>query len=394
MGDACRGTSALTLPAPIPPAQPAAPIWVQSCFFNGTGQPITTIIPDCYNTFYAVTDSSGNLLPPTCRIPAAYGIPDDTTTIQAGAPPFCVTCDLSEMYPPEVLKAGPDGAAYYTVVATYSNYIQDPDIVNGVCTKAPCTSLWMGAISSTPSAVTISGQAVQKKTAQIIFDPSEWSVQWATVNGPPISAHISNIQDHPSFSLNDFTLSTILLNGTVPIISGSAAVQNNVLTVQFDRSLAVQSLGSVVLGQMVYPTIQGGFTNRNDIFSGKAPVTIGYYNFSGFFSPVDNPPVVNMAKAGQSVPVKWRLTDASGVAISDPGSFSGLTSYGVSCGDFAGNPQDSVPEQASGASGLQNLGNGYWQYNWKTSKGYAGTCRVMVLTLADGTQFTADFKLK
>jgi hypothetical protein len=55
---------------------------------------------------------------------------------------------------------------------------------------------------------------------------------------------------------------------------------------------------------------------------------------------------------------------------------------------------DPIPEEASGASGLQYLGSGNWEYNWKTSKGYAGTCRVMVLTLKDGSQHTAEFKFK
>jgi hypothetical protein len=243
--------------------------------------------------------------------------------------------------------------------------------------------------------VTIQGQAaVQKKTAQIIFDPSDWSVTWATINGPPISAIISNIQDHSSFSLSDFDRSTIMLNGKVPIISGSATVQNNVLTVHFDRSLAVRSLGSIVFGQMADPTVQGSFTSGSDIFSGTGAVTIGYYSFSGFFSPIANYPVHNAANAGQAVPIKWRLTNANGAAISDPGSFVSVASYQVSCTTSTGNPQTAVKESAAGKSGLQYLGNGNWQFNWKTPKSYAGTCRMMVLTPQDGTQFTAVFHFK
>jgi hypothetical protein len=117
------------------------------------------------------------------------------------------------------------------------------------------------------------------------------------------------------------------------------------------------------------------------------------YNFTGFFSPIDNPPTVNSAKGGQTIPVKWRLTDASGAGISDPGSFSGLTSYQANCKEWLG-VTDPIPEEAPGASGLKYLGDGNWQYNWKTSKGYAGTCRVMVLTLKDGTTHQADFKFK
>jgi hypothetical protein len=145
---------------------------------------------------------------------------------------------------------------------------------------------------------------------------------------------------------------------------------------------------------MADPTVQGSFTSGSDIFSGTGTVTIGYYSLSGFFSPIANYPVPNAENAGQAVPIKWRLTNANGAAISDPGSFVSITSYEVSCTNWTGNPQTAVIESAAGASGLQYLGNGNWQFNWKTPKSYAGTCRMMVLTLEDGTQFTAIFHFK
>ena len=52
-------------------------------------------------------------------------------------------------------------------------------------------------------------------------------------------------------------------------------------------------------------------------------------------------------------------------------------------------------ETYSGNSGLQYLGNGNWQFNWKTPKSYAGQCRVMRLNLADGiTSRIAEFQFK
>ena len=112
------------------------------------------------------------------------------------------------------------------------------------------------------------------------------------------------------------------------------------------------------------------------------------YEFSGFAAPIDNEKV-NAAKAGQTIPVKWRLTDANGVGISDPTSFVSLTSaLGAGCSGAT----DGV-ETYSGGSGLQYLGDGYWQFNWKTPKTYAGQCRRMVLTLADG-EHVADFQFK
>jgi len=118
------------------------------------------------------------------------------------------------------------------------------------------------------------------------------------------------------------------------------------------------------------------------------------YTFKGFFSPIDNPPTVNKANAGQTIPVKWRLTDKNGLAVSDPASFKSLTSYGVNCATFGGATTDEVEEYAAGSSGLQYKGDGWWQYNWKTAKAYSGTCRTMKLTLGDNSVYTASFSFK
>lgn len=146
MGDACRGGSSQTLQVPATPVPVGGPIPVTTTFDNKTGFDIVTIKPDCFNTFFEVKDLNGNLLPPLCRIPAAYGIPNDLITIPAGGQ-FSVTCDLSQMYDPQVLTLGS-----YTAKATYSNYIQDPDLVTGQCTAPPCSDVWNGAITSTNTA--------------------------------------------------------------------------------------------------------------------------------------------------------------------------------------------------------------------------------------------------
>ena len=118
------------------------------------------------------------------------------------------------------------------------------------------------------------------------------------------------------------------------------------------------------------------------------------YDFEGFLSPIDNLPTVNQAKAGQAIPVKWRITDKNGLPISDPASFINITSYRVDCSSFAGDPTNYVEEVAAGSSGLQYIGNGWWQFNWKTSKTYKGQCRTMKLTLDDKSEHTASFSFK
>lgn len=121
------------------------------------------------------------------------------------------------------------------------------------------------------------------------------------------------------------------------------------------------------------------------------------YTFTGFFAPIDNNGILNQAKAGQTIAVKWRLVDAKGIPISNPASFVSLTSSQVSCSPLTG-ANDEVEEYSAGASGLQYLGDGNWQYNWKTPKNYTGQCRVLQLNLADQagkpSTRTANFQFK
>jgi len=113
------------------------------------------------------------------------------------------------------------------------------------------------------------------------------------------------------------------------------------------------------------------------------------YVFSGFQQPVDND-AVNIAKAGQTVPVRWRLLDADGNLVSDPASFVSLTSSPASTA-CSGGPSDAI-ESYSGGSGLQYLGDGNWQFNWKTPKSYAGQCRTMSVNFSDGSSHRATFQ--
>jgi len=122
---------------------------------------------------------------------------------------------------------------------------------------------------------------------------------------------------------------------------------------------------------------------------GSFELEAAVYTFEGFFAPIDNPPVINKAKAGQIIAVKWRLTDPDGMPVDDPASFVSLTSGSTTCDP--NDPTDAI-ETYAGGSGLQYLGDGNWQFNWSTPKGYAGKCKVMMLNLADGSTHTALFQ--
>jgi hypothetical protein len=103
------------------------------------------------------------------------------------------------------------------------------------------------------------------------------------------------------------------------------------------------------------------------------------YTFSGFFAPVDRPNTMNISKVGQAIPLKWRLTDAAGHGV--PGVSATIQAYDISCA--LGSTSDVVEEYA-GNSGLQDLGDGYYQYNWKTPSSYLNSCKRIALTFAAG----------
>jgi hypothetical protein len=113
------------------------------------------------------------------------------------------------------------------------------------------------------------------------------------------------------------------------------------------------------------------------------PSTGHGYGFTGFAAPIDNVNA-NTAKAGQTIALKWRLTDAAGAPVSDPASVTSITSQLCKGGDES-------KALAPGQSGLQYLGKGNWQFNWKTDKAFKNQCRTLTLTLNDGTVHVATF---
>jgi hypothetical protein len=121
------------------------------------------------------------------------------------------------------------------------------------------------------------------------------------------------------------------------------------------------------------------------------------YYFRGFGIPVDSG-ALNVAKAGRAIPLKWQLFDETvePVVDLDPGVVK-LSTVAISCASSNGG-SDALEEYAPGASGLEHLGDGVYQLNWKSPKDYAGTCRRLRLDLGernpDGTTIyrTADFQ--
>ncbi len=126
---------------------------------------------------------------------------------------------------------------------------------------------------------------------------------------------------------------------------------------------------------------------RTDSFSPFAIVAPDF-TFSGFFAPVDNLPTLNRAKAGSAIPVRFRLGGDFGLDVFASGF---PISQAITC--ETGTPVDAIESTVSpGTSTLAyDPATGVYQYAWKSSKGWANSCRKLVLRFADGSQAEARF---
>jgi len=115
------------------------------------------------------------------------------------------------------------------------------------------------------------------------------------------------------------------------------------------------------------------------------------FAFDGFFPPVDNRPVLNIAKAGSSIPVNFDLNGNQGTEIF-PSGYPG--SQSIACD--TNSPSDVISETvAAGNSGLSyDAASDLYTYVWKTDKTWAQSCRRLLLKFRDGSIHSADFRFQ
>lgn len=157
-------------------------------------------------------------------------------------------------------------------------------------------------------------------------------------------------------------------------------------------SAGICTLTSTTVGAKTLTATYSGDDNFKTS-SGTTPHGVQYI-FIGFLQPVDNL-MVNSAKAGQTIPVKWQLKDYAGNLIGDLSSLAatnGLVSIKITCS--TGAPIDDIEELAPAGSTVFRFDGTQFIYNWQTTKSWAGSCRQMTVTLADGTVHTAQFTFK
>lgn len=115
------------------------------------------------------------------------------------------------------------------------------------------------------------------------------------------------------------------------------------------------------------------------------------YDFTGFFSPVNNPPTLNRLKAGASAPVKFSLDGDQGLGVFATGY---PKSRAIACDTSA--PIDGIEEtMTAGSSSLSyDVTSDEYTYVWKTAKSWGGSCRQLEVRFSDGAVQTALFMFR
>jgi hypothetical protein len=113
------------------------------------------------------------------------------------------------------------------------------------------------------------------------------------------------------------------------------------------------------------------------------------YDFFGFLSPVENPPLSNRVKAGQTIPLKFRLKSGQNI-ISDLAAVTHLESANLKECD-RDRAQYPVDERGSSTVEYDDEETQY-VINWRTKKTWANTCRKLVVTLNDSSTHTVYFE--
>ncbi len=160
------------------------------------------------------------------------------------------------------------------------------------------------------------------------------------------------------------------------------------------------------------PTTGGGTSSWNSLIvsfnfarptTGPSPFAIPPYTSQGstfFEPPVADPPTVNVAKAGSTVPIKFCINYGTNTALGfnggpyttlnfPPLGYFSIMATQVSTGTLS-TSTDNIILDTQTTAGLLNLGNGCYNFGWKTQKSFAGLSFIVTVGLGDGVRHDFD----
>jgi uncharacterized repeat protein (TIGR01451 family) len=317
-------------------------------------------VPGTYTITYNATDPSGHAATPVTR---TVNVVD--TTAPAVTPPAAIT-----------LQTGSGGTSCGVTVNN----------LDGTLGTATANDSCQGPLSVTRSGVPSGnffpvGQTTITYSATDAHNNTGTATQIVTVvdNTPPTISCPSNITVYlPLHS----TATSAVVTYTAPVGTDNCG-----------GATTTQTAGLPSGASFPVGTTTNTFTvtdASNNTASCSFTVTV-LYDFTGFFSPVNNLPTLNSVNAGRAIPVKFSLSGNKGLnifAVNSPQS-------GVIPCNTSAQVTDLTDTVTAGGSSLSyDSGSDQYNYVWKTDSAWAGTCRQLVVTLNDGSTHSANFKFK
>jgi hypothetical protein len=187
---------------------------------------------------------------------------------------------------------------------------------------------------------------------------------------------------------------------SIPVERGSELLLGEERTLAvlryIQQSISGEDSWARVLGRNVELSaarVEGFGGDPDDILPSPngAPRDTFAYDFSGFFPPVDNLPALNVENAGRTIPVKFSLSGDQGLDIFAEGY---PKSQVIPC-DSTALTNGTESTRPPGRSGLSyDSKEGQYTYGWKTERGWAGSCRQLVVKLKDGSFHRANFRFR
>jgi Mg-chelatase subunit ChlD len=210
------------------------------------------------------------------------------------------------------------------------------------------------------------------------------------VTGCPAALEIDPVESDPTAGTVQERSATVVDDFGAPV--GGATVTYEVTSGPNAGATTTAVTGSAGVATASFTsTSVGADVVRVTVDDVTATATIDWQSpwpWSGFDSPVADPPSVNVVNAGSAVPVKFGLGGDRGSYIFAAGS---PYSVPTSCSD--GSPLG-APVHAEGADGLRyDAARERYSFVWKTDKSWTG-CRTLVLEFVNGMTQTALFRMR
>ena len=282
-----------------------------------------------------------------------------------------------------------DGAGNIGVTANkaVSKSVLQPDPTGDIRAEVTSGTLHESGWYTTDVGVTISGApGIEYSLDRAPFTPG---------TSPSISGtgvHSLDFQgsdgSHGSISVPvDVSNPTVTVNATYGYRQVAHAVcadsGSGIATCNVPSPLDTSSVGTKTIA--VHAVDRAGHS-----FDASLTYEVRPYTFTGFFPPIDNLPTLNIANAGNSIPIKFSLSGFRGLDLFAAGYPASLP---ITCPNGGGDDIEEISPPGGSTLSYNPLVDQY-RYGWQTDRRWRGTCRQLTVRLKDGTEQRANFRFR